>query len=150
MRLHSLPPTRGASSTRLYFSSSPSAPELVLSQLSSVRNLVNQSLDIADVSTWTGDQLDARFIFSQLHLLHETITDARHILKGESEDVRGKWEETSANENVSYHPIHIICVGADWLMLSCKDFRSSITAISLLSSFHFRVRFSSFFEDSRT
>lgn len=100
MRLNSLPP-RGSASIRLSFSSSPGAPELVLNQLVSVRNLINQSLDIVDVSTWTGDQLNARFIFSQLHLLHETIAEARQMLKGDTEDVRGKWGEASADENVS-------------------------------------------------
>ena len=98
--MNSLPPTRGASSTRLNISNSPNASDIVLSQLVSVKNLINQSLDIVDVSAWTGDPLDARFIFSQLHLLHETIAEAQQMLRGESEDVRGKWEETSADENV--------------------------------------------------
>lgn len=72
---------------------------MILEQLVSVRNLVNQSLDIVDVSTFTGDPLDARFIFSQLHLLHETISEARQMLKGEG-DVRGNWWDTSAADNV--------------------------------------------------
>ena len=82
-------------------SSSPNAPEIVLTQLVSVRNLINQSLDVVDVSAWTGDPLDARFIFSQLHLLHETIVEAQQMLRGESENVRGRWEEASADEKVS-------------------------------------------------
>lgn len=65
----------------------------------SVRNLVNQSLDIVDVSTYTGDPHDAGFIFSQLHLLHETINEARQMLKGDG-DVRGNWWETSVSDNV--------------------------------------------------
>ncbi|KAJ5735142.1 uncharacterized protein N7483_000267 [Penicillium malachiteum] len=80
LRLPSLPTPRGQPSTRLTLSQ---APGLVLQQLVSVRNLVNQSLDIVDVSTYTGNPLDATFIFSQLHLLHETISEARHMLKGE-------------------------------------------------------------------
>jgi hypothetical protein len=82
-------------------SSSPSAPELVLSQLVSVRDSVNQCLDIVDVSTWTGDPLDARFIYSQIHLLGETVAEGRQMLKGDSDAVRGKWWETSASDDVS-------------------------------------------------
>ncbi|KAJ5523101.1 hypothetical protein N7513_012645 [Penicillium frequentans] len=89
LRLPSLPPPRGSPSTRLTLSQSPEAPSLVLQQLVSVRNLVNQSLDIVDVSTYTGNPLDATFIFSQLHLLHETISEARQMLKG-----RGTCEAT--------------------------------------------------------
>ncbi|KAJ5163691.1 uncharacterized protein N7500_005521 [Penicillium coprophilum] len=100
LRLASLPPPRGAPSTRLNLSQSPEAPELVLRQLVSVRDLVAQSLDIVDVSTWTGDPLNARFIFSQLHLLLETISEARQMLKGDSDETRGKWWDTSATENV--------------------------------------------------
>jgi hypothetical protein len=85
-------------------SQAPGAPELVLPQLVSVRDLVAQSLDIVDVSTWTGDPLNAGFIFSQLHLLLETISEARQMLKGEGDDTRGKWWEASATENVC--PVH--------------------------------------------
>lgn len=101
LRLPSLPPPRGSPSTRLTLSQSLEAPSLVLQQLVSVRNLVNQSLDIVDVSTYTGNPLDATFIFSQLHLLHETISEARQMLKGEG-DVRGNWWDTSASDNVSH------------------------------------------------
>ncbi|RJE20650.1 hypothetical protein PHISCL_07016 [Aspergillus sclerotialis] len=100
LRLNSLSLSRGAA-TRLCLSNSTTAPELVLQQLVSVRDLVNQSLDIVDVSTWTGDPLNASFIFSQLHLLHETIIEARQMLKGEGDKVKGKWWDTSAVENVS-------------------------------------------------
>ncbi|KAJ5989341.1 hypothetical protein N7481_004551 [Penicillium waksmanii] len=105
LRLQSLPPPRGSPSTRLTLSQSPEAPDLVLQQLVSVRNLVNQSLDIVDVSTYTGDPHDAGFIFSQLHLLHETINEARQMLKGDG-NVRGNWWETSVSDNVgsSLHP----------------------------------------------
>lgn len=102
LRLSSLPSSRGAAGTRLCLATSPSAPELVLDQLVGVRNSVNQCLDIVDVSTWTGDPLNASFIYSQLHLLHETITEARQMLKGEEDGVKGKWWETSANEDVSF------------------------------------------------
>ncbi|KAL3477771.1 Rogdi leucine zipper containing protein-domain-containing protein [Aspergillus californicus] len=104
LRLNSLS-TRGAPVTRACISNSPDAPELVLSQLVSVRDLVNQCLDIVDVSTWTGDPLDARFIYSQLHLLGETISEGRQMLKGDSDLVRGKWWETSAPENMFDPPL---------------------------------------------
>ena len=73
----------------------------MLDQLVAVRDSVSQCLDIVDVSTWTGDPLNASFIYSQLHLLHETITEARQMLKGDEDKVRGKWWETSTDENVS-------------------------------------------------
>lgn len=104
LRLSSLS-TRGAPTTRLCLSQSPEAPELALSQLVSVRDSVRQCLDIVDVSTWTGDPLDARFIYSQLHLLGETIAEGRQMLKGESDIVRGKWWETSAPDNVFDPPL---------------------------------------------
>ncbi|KAJ5174787.1 uncharacterized protein N7482_000664 [Penicillium canariense] len=99
LRLASLPPSRGTPSTRLTLSQAPDAPDLVLQQLVSVRNLVNQSLDIVDVSTYTGDPLNAGFIFSQLHLLQETIGEARQMLKGDG-NTRGNWWETSASDNM--------------------------------------------------
>ncbi|CAL5872718.1 uncharacterized protein PFLUO_LOCUS6985 [Penicillium psychrofluorescens] len=104
LRLSSLPHPRGASSTRLSLSQAPDAPELVLQQLVSVRNLVNQSLDIIDVSAWTGDPLNAAFIFSQLHLLLETIGEARQMLKGDGDDVRGKWWDANATELQMFDP----------------------------------------------
>lgn len=85
----------------MILSQSPEAPELALQQLVSVRDLVAQSLDIVDVSTWTGDPLNAGFIFSQLHLLLETIREAQQMLKGEGNETRGKWWDTSATDNVS-------------------------------------------------
>ncbi|GKZ25992.1 37S ribosomal protein S22 [Aspergillus brasiliensis] len=104
LRLSSLA-SRGSATTRLCLANTPTTPELILSQLVSVRNLVNQSLDIVDVSTWTGDPLNAGFIYSQLHLLRETISEARQMLKGESEKVRGKWWETSAQEEMFDPPL---------------------------------------------
>ncbi|KAL3468529.1 Rogdi leucine zipper containing protein-domain-containing protein [Aspergillus heterothallicus] len=104
LRLSSLS-SRAGPTTRLCMSNSPNAPELVLSQLVSVRDLVNQCLDIVDVSTWTGDPLDARFIYSQIHLLGETIVEGRQMLKGESDTVRGKWWETSVSDNLFDPPL---------------------------------------------
>lgn len=133
LRLNSLPPPRGSASIRLSLSSSPGAPELVLNQLVSVRNLINQSLDIVDVSTWTGDQLNARFIFSQLHLLHETIAEARQMLKGDTEDVRGKWEEASADENTFDPPLppylsFHLCISDSALVLLLRTLEPSSPA----------------------
>ncbi|KAE8317544.1 Rogdi leucine zipper containing protein-domain-containing protein [Aspergillus transmontanensis] len=105
LRLGSLAPARGSPTTRLCLSNSPGAPELVLHQLVSVRNLVNQSLDVVDVSTWTGDPLNASFIYGQLRLLYETLSEARQMLKGESDQVRGKWWETSALEDMFDPPL---------------------------------------------
>ncbi|GLA64855.1 hypothetical protein AtubIFM54640_006588 [Aspergillus tubingensis] len=104
LRLSSLA-SRGSATTRLCLANTPTTPELILSQLVSVKNLVNQSLDIVDVSTWTGDPLNAGFIYSQLHLLRETISEARQMLKGESDKVRGKWWETSAQEEMFDPPL---------------------------------------------
>ncbi|GAB1209901.1 hypothetical protein APSETT445_008689 [Aspergillus pseudonomiae] len=105
LRLGSLAPARGSPTTRLCLSNSPGAPELVLHQLVSVRDLVNQSLDVVDVSTWTGDPLNASFIYGQLRLLYETLSEARQMLKGESDQVRGKWWETSALEDMFDPPL---------------------------------------------
>ncbi|KAI3056051.1 hypothetical protein CBS147352_2646 [Aspergillus niger] len=104
LRLSSLA-SRGSATTRLCLANTPTTPELILSQLVSVKNLVNQSLDIVDVSTWTGDPLNAGFIYSQLHLLRETISEARQMLKGENDKVRGKWWETSAQEEMFDPPL---------------------------------------------
>ncbi|KAL7649805.1 hypothetical protein ACMYSQ_011630 [Aspergillus niger] len=110
LRLSSLA-SRGSATTRLCLANTPTTPELILSQLVSVKNLVNQSLDIVDVSTWTGDPLNAGFIYSQLHLLRETISEARQMLKGENDKVRGKWWETSAQEEVSGSTFASIILG---------------------------------------
>jgi len=104
VRLNSLPPPRGVASTRLAFSNVPGAPELVLSQLALVRNLIDQSLDIVDVSTWTGDPLNASFISGQLRLLYENITEAKSMLKGEL-DKTSPWWENSADENTFDPPL---------------------------------------------
>jgi len=77
---------------------------LVLSQLASVRNLIDQSLDIVDVSTWTGDPLNASFISGQLRLLYENITEAKSMLKGEL-DKMSPWWENSADENTFDPPL---------------------------------------------
>ncbi|KAL1959828.1 hypothetical protein VTO42DRAFT_973 [Malbranchea cinnamomea] len=103
LRLNSLPPPRGSVSTRLCLSTAPTAPELILPQLSSVRRLINDSLDVVDVSTWTGDPMNASFISGQLRLLHEHLSEARRTLKGETGETKKPWWEESADEN-SFDP----------------------------------------------
>jgi hypothetical protein len=100
LRLSSLPPPRGSTSIRLTISNEPSAPELVLNQLVTVRRRINESLDVVDVSTWTGDPMDASFISGQLRLLHDNLVEARRALKGEEVETRGQWSEASVPETV--------------------------------------------------
>lgn len=47
-----------------------------------MKRLINDSLDIIDVSRWTGQSTDASFISGQLKLLHDYIEEARTCLKG--------------------------------------------------------------------
>lgn len=68
--------------TRLTFKPSVTAPELVLPQLRSVRTLINEALDIIDISRWTGTSSDASFISGQLNLLHSRLLEAKQCLKG--------------------------------------------------------------------
>lgn len=60
---------------------SPDHP-LVLPALTSLRTLLNQSLDCIDITRWTGDRHSAAFISSQLHLLHSLLLEALAALKG--------------------------------------------------------------------
>jgi hypothetical protein len=55
---------------------------LILAPLTSLRTLINQSLDCVDITRWTGDRSSAPFISSQLHLLHSLILEALALLKG--------------------------------------------------------------------
>lgn len=103
LRLSSLPAPRGANSTRLCVSAAPTSPELVLDQIASARRLINDSLDVVDVSTWAGDPMNANYISGQLRLLQDNITQARHALKGDCEDAKRPWFEVSADEN-SFDP----------------------------------------------
>ncbi|RMZ92243.1 hypothetical protein DV736_g529, partial [Chaetothyriales sp. CBS 134916] len=74
--------TASSPSTRLTLTPSPSAPDLVLPQLFAVRSLINDSLDVIDVSRWSGEPTDASFISGQLKLLHDHLRDARAYMKG--------------------------------------------------------------------
>ena len=84
----------------------------MLSQLVSVKSLLNDSLDIIDVSRWTGQSTDASFISGQLKLLHERLAAARACLKGpvpgQEHDPRvpsGEWWMNSAAEEVFDPPL---------------------------------------------
>lgn len=54
----------------------------MLDQLTTVRTLINTSLDIIDISRWTGDAKNAQFIAGQLRLLCENMLEAKKGLKG--------------------------------------------------------------------
>lgn len=88
LRFQTIPPntTRNAAnsspSTRLAFKPSPQTPEIVLPQLLAVRSLINDALDIIDISRWTGSSSDASFIWGQLKLLYDRVAEATSCLKG--------------------------------------------------------------------
>jgi hypothetical protein len=73
LRLRTQPP--------LNLSLSPTHP-LILAPLTTLRTLLNQSLDMVDITRYTGDRHSAPFISSQLHLLHSLLLEALSILKG--------------------------------------------------------------------
>ena len=100
LRLQTLPAPRSSASYHLHLSTAPNAPSLILDQLTTVRNLINQSLDVVDISTWTGDAHDANFIAGQLRLLFDSVQEARQMLKG-GDGVISKWWENPLDENVS-------------------------------------------------
>ncbi|KAL8981030.1 MAG: hypothetical protein Q9177_005705, partial [Variospora cf. flavescens] len=81
LRLSSLAPPRGQAAYPLRISS-----PLPLPQLSALLNLLNQALDIIDISTWTGDPRNGSFISGQLRLLAETMDESKAVMKG-GEDV---------------------------------------------------------------
>ncbi|CAF9930915.1 MAG: hypothetical protein HETSPECPRED_007745 [Heterodermia speciosa] len=97
LRLPSLPPPRSLPSYLLHIEN-----PLCLPQLSTLLNLLNQSLDIIDISTWTGDPQNGSFIAGQLRLLADTIDEARQTLKGGEDVAGGKWwEDSSADDTFS-------------------------------------------------
>ena len=118
LRFPTLPPntprsqTNSTPFTRITITPSASRPDLTLSQLVSVKTLINDSLDIIDVSRWTGQSTDGSFISGQLKLLHEHLGEARACLKGpvpgqeHDERVPGKeWWTRSAVENAFEPPL---------------------------------------------
>ncbi|MCJ1370218.1 hypothetical protein MMC20_001430 [Loxospora ochrophaea] len=105
LRLQTLPPTRNLTSYPLHFSTAPTVSTLVLTQLTTVRNLINQALDIVDVTTWTGDAQNADFISGQLRLLLDNLQEARKTLKSGEEIIGGRWWESPVDENVFDPPL---------------------------------------------
>lgn len=106
LRLPSLPPPRGQNAYRLSVSSQPTAPTIVLEQLTTTRTLINACLDVVDATRWTGDANNANFISGQLKLLHDNIQEAKAALKGGSEGQKGKtWYEDPLDSNVFDPPL---------------------------------------------
>jgi hypothetical protein len=93
LRLPSLPSPRGQMSYKLSISNAPTAPTLVLEQLTTTRTLINACLDVVDATRWTGDATNANFISGQLRLLHENIQEAKSALKGWTEDQKPWYED---------------------------------------------------------
>ena len=108
LRLSTLPLPRSSASYPLHFSKDPGAPSLILTQLTLVRNLIYQSLDVVDVSTWTGDAHDPSFIAGQLRLLFDFIQEARQNLKGGEDAVGVKWWQVYTDEKVFIHIVMIL------------------------------------------
>ncbi|OCT53100.1 hypothetical protein CLCR_10441 [Cladophialophora carrionii] len=117
LRLTTLPPntprgtTTSTPSTRLIFHSSSSSADILLPQLQAVKSLVNDSLDIIDVSRWTGQSTDSSFISGQLKLLHDQLREAKACLKGPvpggnvSSVPGAEWWTNSPDENVFQPPL---------------------------------------------
>ena len=93
LKLATLPPPRGAPSHRLSISAAPQAPTITLDPLTEARNLINASLDVIDVTTWTGDARNADFIAGQLRLLFENVQEAKLAMKGGSSAQKSWWED---------------------------------------------------------
>jgi hypothetical protein len=102
LRLAPLPIPRGQSSFRISVSNLPTAPAVVLEQLTTARTLINGSLDVIDATRWTGDAHNPAFIAGQLRLLHEHIQDARAALQGDA-DVAAAWPAASI-DTTAFHP----------------------------------------------
>ena len=99
LRLATLPPPRSAQSYPLHIEN-----PLCLPQLAVLLTLLNQSLDIIDISTWTGDAKDGSFIAGQLRLLADSIDEARQTLKGGEDVVGGKWWDPREEDDVCPSP----------------------------------------------
>jgi aryl-phospho-beta-D-glucosidase BglC (GH1 family) len=99
LRLSSLPPPRGSPTYDLAISSAPQAPTLVIQQLTSLRNSINNCLDVIDVTAWAGNAKDANYVAGQMQLLHDNILEARQALKDSSTTLQ--WWESPVDEKVS-------------------------------------------------
>ena len=129
LRLQTLAPNtprthaNSSPSTRLTFAPSANTPDLIIPQLQAVKSLINDSLDIIDVSRWTGQSTDASFISGQLKLLNDHLSEAREFLKGPvpGTDLR-----------------HI--PGAEWWNSSVADEVLGLSAAPYDLSLHFSVQ----------
>ncbi|KAI9749749.1 MAG: hypothetical protein M1815_002292 [Lichina confinis] len=110
LRLTGVAPTRGGPWYRLTLANADPPPSVVLTELVRVVEGINQSLDVVDVSTWTGDPNNASFIAGQLRLLQDTIRDAVRELKGSG--TKRSWHEDAIDpklfdpplpKNLSFH-----------------------------------------------
>ena len=120
LRLSTLPPPRSLSSYPFHLQN-----PLPLPQLTALLTLLNQALDIIDISRWTGDPHNGAFISGQLRLLSDTIEEAQQTLKGGEDVAGGKWWEDSMPEDVCYlafltlHFIHRVHPFHSTIAISC-------------------------------
>ncbi|KAJ4362245.1 hypothetical protein N0V95_001489 [Ascochyta clinopodiicola] len=149
LRMASLPPPRGAQTYDVAISSAPTAPTLVVPQLTSVRTAINSCLDAIDVVSWGGDATNASFVAGQLQLLHDHIQEARHALKGYS-DVQLPWWEHPVDDNtfdpplpphVSFHMF--VFDAALCLEIRTLEPKPDDDAAASFTGFNFRDRLSS-------
>lgn len=104
LRLPSLPSPKGQTSYKLSVSTLPTAPTLVLEQLTTARTLINACLDVVDATRWTGDSTNANFISGQIRLLHDNIQEAKSALRGWSERQKA-WHEAPVDVNAFNPPL---------------------------------------------
>ncbi|WPG98260.1 Hypothetical protein R9X50_00104800 [Acrodontium crateriforme] len=104
LRIPSLPPPKPQTSYKLSISSLPTAPTMMLQQLTTTRTLINACLDVVDATCWTGDSNNADFVSSQMRLLHDNIQEAKASLKGWT-DSQKPWNEDPMDENAFMPPL---------------------------------------------
>ncbi|KAI9760341.1 MAG: hypothetical protein M4579_001745 [Chaenotheca gracillima] len=143
LKIFGLTPTKGLPSYKLTLASVDPPSNLMLEQLVNVRNLINQSLDVVDVSTWTGDAKDANFISGQLRLLCDNISEARQALKGP--ESRTGWLESPVDERLFDPPIPStlsfhLSISEAALALEIRTLESATAPEGSVSGFGFRER----------
>ncbi|KAF1934347.1 uncharacterized protein M421DRAFT_480 [Didymella exigua CBS 183.55] len=155
LRIASLPPPRGSQSFDIAISAAPTAPTLVVPQLTAVRTAVNGCLDAIDVVSWGGDATNAAFVAGQLLLLHDRMLEARQALKGHA-DVQTPWWEHPVDPHtfdpplpahLSFHMFVLdaaLCLEIRTLEPRPEDEPASFTG------FNFRDRLSSALGGTRT
>ncbi|KAI9668722.1 MAG: hypothetical protein M1829_005262 [Trizodia sp. TS-e1964] len=142
IKMLGLSPTKGSNSYRLAFA--PNSP-FILPQLRDMLTLINQSLDVVDVSTWTGDGQDGNFITGQLRLLSDNFQEARQVLKGVSERPR-LWNENPIDP-VLFDPPLPDNLSVDFsvsdaaIRLELRTLETAAPPADALSAINFRERF---------